>query len=61
MVDEEESPLTQWNCSECGYKAMENEKQQKDCPVCKNAKYCVRLIESEGSYLWCHECGRIAQ
>src|SRR5437870_3169039 len=33
-IDEDQSPLTQWYCSLCGYTAEEDEKRESGCPKC---------------------------
>jgi hypothetical protein len=56
-IDEEQSPLTQWNCK-CGYLAFEDETKIRDCPVCKNKKSDSYMIDTTGKYWWCYRCGK---
>ncbi|MBS9773907.1 MAG: hypothetical protein KGV59_01950 [Tenacibaculum sp.] len=35
-IDEEISILTIWNCSNCNYKALENEEKERICKNCQN-------------------------
>jgi len=33
-VDEDQSPLTIWGCGNCGYRAFENESDERICSDC---------------------------
>lgn len=57
MVDEEISPLTIWNCSECSYQAFEDESNESECPEC-NYAHRIRLKDEKFEYWWCSECER---
>jgi len=54
-IDEEESPLTQWHCSNCKYYAWEDESKESNCGKCgtKNSM----LLKSGSSYFYfCTNC-----
>jgi hypothetical protein len=56
-IDEEQSPLNQWNC-ECGYYALEDENKMRNCPVCGNEKSDSYMIDNTGKYWWYYRCGK---
>jgi hypothetical protein len=58
FIDEEQTPLTQWNC-ECGYYALEDEGKTRDCPACHVKKAYSYMSDDEGKYWWCYHCGKI--
>jgi hypothetical protein len=57
FIDEEQTPLTQWNC-QCGYYALEDESKGRDCPVCGSKKSDSYMIDNNGKYWWCYRCGK---
>lgn len=54
----EQPPRTQWLCSQCGYTAEEDEKQEADCPYCQEKKHFLLIKDSDGSHRWCCNCKR---
>jgi len=56
-VDEEESPLTIWDCENCQYRAFENESDERYCSICK-LKSESKLIDSIKEYWWCSSCNK---
>lgn len=56
-VDDEISDLTIWDCSECGYRAFEDESKQSNCPHC-DYPYRIYLKDENSTYWWCSECER---
>jgi len=56
QVDEEQSPLTIWDCGNCGYRAFEDEKDESECPDCKYP-YRMKLQSETGEvFWWCTKC-----
>ena len=60
-IDDEESPRTQWLCSECGYKAEEDESMSKDCSRCHDQKSSLLVRDEQGYHRWCKACGFFAE
>jgi hypothetical protein len=50
FIDEEQPPLTQWNC-QCGYYALEDESKERDCPIFGSKKSDSYMIDNNGNYL----------
>jgi len=57
QVDEDVSPLTIWDCGECGYRAFEDESLESECPDC-NYQFRMFLKDEKLEYWWCTKCGR---
>jgi DNA-directed RNA polymerase subunit RPC12/RpoP len=55
--DEEESPHIIWDCSKCGYRAFENESDEKNCSDC-GKKVESKLNDLEKEYWWCSNCNK---
>ena len=55
VVDEEESALTQWHCSLCGYSAKEDESEESPCTECHSGM-AIRLRDQSESYRYCTAC-----
>lgn len=54
-VDEEESPLTIWDCVNCQYRAFENESDERNCLKC-GKKSESKLKDEKKEYWWCSSC-----
>jgi DNA-directed RNA polymerase subunit RPC12/RpoP len=54
-VDEEESPLTIWDCGNCRYRAFENESDERNCSKC-GKKTESKLKDNKKEYWWCSNC-----
>ncbi len=57
-IDEDESPLTQWNCGHCHYVCEEDEQKMTLCPACGKDKYYCWMIDEDRTYWYCFHCGR---
>lgn len=56
-VDHEITSLTIWNCSICGYHALEDESFESTCPDC-NYAYRLLMKKEDSEYWWCSKCAR---
>ncbi|WP_396637395.1 hypothetical protein [Maribacter sp. R77961] len=54
-VDEDESPLTIWDCGNCNYRAFENETDERNCSNC-GKKTESKLKDNKKEYWWCSNC-----
>jgi hypothetical protein len=54
-MDEEETPLTIWGCF-CGYRALEGERETRQCTVCKELTETRLQNENGTSWWWCYKC-----
>jgi len=59
-MDEEESPLTIWDCGNCNYRAFENESDERICSNCSKGTE-SKLRDSEKDYWWCFTCNTFKQ
>jgi rubrerythrin len=55
MLDETPQSLTYWRCYECGYDALEDERNERKCGRCGN-KMETLLKDDEAEYWWCSMC-----
>lgn len=55
-IDEDLSPLTQWHCSLCDYRAEEDESQESECDCCGGERSCVSLSDGLRAYWFCFAC-----
>ncbi len=53
--DEENTPPTTWNCSNCSYIAWEDESFERICVSC-GTKSEMRLKDEVKIYWYCHVC-----
>ena len=59
-VDEEESPLTIWDCGNCQYRAFENESDERNCSKC-GKKSESKLKDEIKEYWWCSCCNTTSE
>ena len=52
QVNEEESPLTIWDCKNCQYRALEDESIERNCSNC-GKKTESKLKDNKKEYWWC--------
>lgn len=57
-VDFDESQLTKWGCSECYYRAWEDESTERMCSNC-NKKTESLLKDETKTYWWCSHCNKV--
>lgn len=56
-TNEEESPLIQWMCDKCDYRAYEEESTIRECSTCKKKTESL-LVDNAKKYWWCSFCNK---
>ena len=54
---DDNSTMTTWSCSKCGYQALENESDERVCIHC-GKKTETKLQDKNREYWWCSNCNQ---
>jgi ssDNA-binding Zn-finger/Zn-ribbon topoisomerase 1 len=55
-IDEEVSPLTQWDCSLFRYSVQQDESRESTCPACGTENSYLLLSDTSGAFWFCLTC-----
>lgn len=60
-LDESASSYTFWYCALCKYEAKEDESLDDNCPVCKQIKSRIYLMDNKQAYYYCCKCSTVTK